>query len=70
MIPSLDAGLQTFRLSAKLAFPFGSSFYLSIYSFCLHPASCLARSKGGLTLSVGSWLVVSWAFGAQGCPPG
>lgn len=70
MIPSLNAGLQIFHLSAKLAFPFGSSFYLNISSFCLHPASCLARSEGGLRLPVGSWLVVSWALGAQGCPPG
>lgn len=29
-ISSLGVGLQMFRLSAKLTFPFGSNFYLSL----------------------------------------
>lgn len=46
MISFLDVGLQMFGLSAKLAFPFGPNFYLNVSSFCPHPASCLAGSRG------------------------
>lgn len=63
MISFLDVGLQMFGLSAKLAFPFGPNFYLSISSFCPHPALCLAGSRGAFRVPMGSWLTVSWGTG-------
>lgn len=58
MTTSWDAGLQMFHLSARLAFPLGSCFYLSLSS-----SLCLAGSWVTLEWSILA-VTVSWALGA------
>lgn len=53
VISSLDVGLQMFQLLVKLAFPFGSNFYLSISSFL--PPTCLMPGWKWESLRGFSW---------------
>lgn len=55
-ILSLDVGRQIFCLLAKLTFPFGSSFHLSLSSFFL----TLPHPWLGAGEPSGHWLSVSW----------
>lgn len=65
-ISSLHVGLQMFRLSAKLTFPFGSvSFELLL--LLPHPASRLAGGWGAFRPLDGSEL---GHLGSRGCPAG